>query len=181
MSRLEDLSFLDLRSLSDTLAAHAPAVSELRRSEWLGVVELITLRLTVEHGSLPAESWATSLSAYTYALEAAVTSGSIDQRECLIRRLHLASLLLRQIPPNVGTDILDPGRLIDLTLQEIPMSAEEARDLSAEWRALDISQIRILRKIKNLLSPALGLVREADGEVRDERLKAWEEVVPSLP
>ncbi|MFJ9428085.1 hypothetical protein ACIRQY_00350 [Streptomyces sp. NPDC101490] len=181
MSRLDDLSSLDLRSLSEVLAAHALAISDLGHGQWLGVVELMTMRLTDECGSLKAESWAASSSALAYALEAAVTSGSIDQRESVIRRLNLSVALLQQVPPNVEVDILNPGHLIDLLFQELPMSADEARNLSVDWRSLDIAQIRILRAVKNLVSPALSLARLASkGEV-DGRLKAWEEVFPSLP
>lgn len=181
MNRLDDLASLDLRSLSEVLAAHAPTVSELGRGQWLGVVELITMRLTDECGSLSAESWATCSLALAYALEAAVASEDIDERESVIRRLNLSVALLQRIPPNAAVDILNPSHLIDLLFLELPMSVEEARDLSVDWRALDIAQIRLLRAVKNLVSPALSLARLVSREEIDGRLKAWEEVFPSLP
>ncbi|MFI6446749.1 hypothetical protein [Kitasatospora sp. NPDC050543] len=180
MNEFDNLASLDLRSLSEILATHAPTVPELGRGQWLGVVELMTMRLTDECGSLPAESWATCSLALSYALEAAVASGSIDQRESVIRRLNLSVALLQRVPLNAEVDILNPGHLVDLLFQEIPMSVEEARDLSVDWRALDIAQIRLLRAVKNLVSPALSLARLVPREV-DGRLKAWEEVFPSLP
>ncbi|MER5275670.1 hypothetical protein ABT025_07920 [Streptomyces sp. NPDC002809] len=180
MIRLDDLTSLDLRSLSEVLAAHAPIVPDLGSGEWLGIVELMTMRLTDECSSLPVESWATCSLALAYALEAAVASGSIDQRESVIRRLNLSVALLRQVPANTEVDILNPGHLIDLLFQELPISSEETRDLSVDWRALDIAQIRTLRAVKNLVSPALSLARLAPREI-DGRLKAWEEVFPSLP
>ncbi|MEU3752393.1 hypothetical protein AB0H17_06415 [Streptomyces olivoreticuli] len=181
MNQLDDLASLDLRSLSEILAARGLTVSELSRGQWLGVVELMTLRLTNECDSLSGESWATCSSALAYALEAAVASGSIDARESLIRRLNLSVALLGRIPSSGEVDILNPGHLIDLMLQELPVSVEEARDMSADWRALDITQIRLLRIVKNLVSPAFDLARMASGEDFDGRLKAWEEVFPSLP
>ncbi|MEU9496645.1 hypothetical protein AB0D73_33315 [Streptomyces sp. NPDC048215] len=180
MIGLDDLTSLDLRSLSEVLAAHAPRVPDLGSDQWLGVVELMTMRLTDECSSLPAESWATCSLALGYALDAAVALGSIDQRESVIRRLNLSVALLRQVPVSTEVDILNPGHLIDLLFQELPISSDEARDLSVEWRALDIAQIRILRAAKNLVSPALGLARLAPREI-DGRLEAWEEVFPSLP
>ncbi|MEU2134583.1 hypothetical protein [Streptomyces sp. NPDC018352] len=181
MNRFDDLASLDLRSLSEVLATHAPAVPGLGRGQWLGVVELMTMRLTDECGSLSAESWATCASALAYALEAAVASGAISRSESVIRRLNLSVALLERVPPNPEVDILNPGHLIDLLFQELPMSAEEARDWSVDWRGLDISQIRLLRLAKNLVSPALRLVKMAPGGEFDGRLKAWGEVFRSLP
>lgn len=181
MNRLDDLASLDLRSLSAVLAAHSPMVHELGRGQWLGVVELMTMRLTDECSSLSAESWVTCASALAYALEAAVASGSIDQRESVIRRLNLSVALLQWVPPNPEVDILNPGHQIDLLFQELPMSVEEARDLSADWRTLNIAKIRLLRAVKNLVSPALSLAKKVPEEDHDGRLKAWEEVFPSLP
>ncbi|KJK55510.1 hypothetical protein [Saccharothrix sp. ST-888] len=181
MNRFNELTSLDLRSLSQVLAGRAPTLPELGPGEWLGVVELLTMRLTDECDGLSVESWATCSLALAYALEAAVASDSIDQRESVIRRLNLSAAVLRQIPPNAEVDILNPDGLIELLFQELPMSAEEARELSVDWRALDIAQIRRLRAAKNLVSPALDLASLVSGEEFHERLKAWGEVFPSLP
>lgn len=158
MNSLDDLASLDLRLLSEVLAAHALTVHELGSGQWLGVVELITMRLMEASVSLSVESWATCSLAHAYALEAAVASGAIDERESVIRRLNLSVTLLRRIPPNVAVDILNPSHLIDILFQELPISAEEARELSVDWRALDIAQIR-LRAVKKLVSPVLSLAR----------------------
>ncbi|MFJ3503681.1 hypothetical protein [Streptomyces sp. NPDC090135] len=180
MNRFDELVALDLQSLSEVLAARTPEVSELRRGQWLGIVELMTLRLTEGCASLPADSWATCSSALSYAFEAAMTSGSIDQRESVIRRLNLSVALLQQVPSNHEVDILNPSHQIDLLFGELPISVEEARVLSVDWRTLDIAQIRLLRAVKNLVSPALSLGRLAPGDVNG-RLQGWEEVFPSLP
>ncbi|WP_157850863.1 hypothetical protein [Streptomyces exfoliatus] len=181
MNSFDDLAALDLRSLSEALAAHVPGVSELGPNEWLGVVELLTARLADECRGLSGASWGTCSEALGYALNSAVASGVIDHRESVIRLLNLSLAVLRQVPSNAEIDILNPDLLIDLLFRELPMSVEEARDLSADWRTREIAQIRRLRAVKNLLSPALALVRMAFGEDFDERLKAWEEVFPSLP
>jgi hypothetical protein len=181
MSSFDDLASLNLRALSETLAAHAPRVSELDLREWLGVVELVTARLVDECVGLPEASWMTCSAALGNALHAAVVSGAIDHRESVIRRLNLSVALLHQISPNAEIDVLNPDHLIDLLFRELPMSAEEARDLSADWRTLEIAHIRRLRAAKNLVSPGLDLMRLLSREDLDERLKAWAEVFPSLP
>ncbi|MFF7711060.1 hypothetical protein [Streptomyces sp. NPDC007988] len=183
MNRPNDLASLDLQSLSEVLASHVPTVPELGSGQWLGVVELMTMRLSEECGSLSADSWATCTSALAYALDAAVASGSIDQRESVTRRLNLSVALLQRVPPNPDVEILNPPYLIGLLFQELPVSVEEARELSVDWRVLDIPQIRLLRAAKNLVSPAISLARmmREHGEELDGRLKAWEEVFPFLP
>ncbi|MFF7402286.1 hypothetical protein [Streptomyces murinus] len=181
MNSFDDLASRDLRSLVEVLASHAPARSELVPVQWLGVVELLTTRLADGFGDLPTELQGTCLAAFGYALETAVASDAIDYRESVIRRLNLSLALLQKIPSNAESDVLDFGGLIDLLLQELPMSAEEARSLSTDWRSLDISQIRLLRAAKNLVAPGLAISRLVSGMNFDPRLKVWEEILPSLP
>ncbi|WP_085214294.1 hypothetical protein [Streptomyces sp. Amel2xC10] len=181
MNSFDDLTSLDLRSLAEVLASQAPAQAGLVPGQWLGVVELLTMRLTDGFGDLPTELWGTCSEAFGYALETAVASGAIDYRGSVIRRLNLSLALLQKVPPNAEIDVLNPVYLVDLLLQELPMSAEDARTLSADWRSLEISQIRLLRVAKNLVSPGLAISRLASGKEFDPRLKAWEEVLPLLP
>ncbi|MFJ9823668.1 hypothetical protein ACIRSU_04730 [Streptomyces sp. NPDC101160] len=178
---MDDLTSLDLGSLAEVLASRTLTRAELGPGQWLGVVELLTMRLADGFGELSTELWGTCSAALTYALETAVASGAIDHRESVIRRLNLSLALLQKVRPNAGLDILDPRQLIEILLEELPMSAEEARTLSTDWRSLDISQIRRLRAAKNLLSPGLALSRLASGEEFDPRLRAWVQVFPSLP
>ena len=181
MNSFDDLTSLDLRSLAEVLASHAPAQAELVPGQWLGIVELLTMHLTEGFDDLPTELWSTCSEACGYALETAVASGAIDYRESVIRRLNLALPLLQKAPPNAEFDVLNPDHLVDLLLQELPISAEEARTLLVDWRSLDTSQIRLLRAAKNLVSPGLAIFRLTSGKGFDPRLRAWEEVLPSLP
>ncbi|MFD8419534.1 hypothetical protein [Streptomyces sp. NPDC059466] len=181
MSGFDDLAALRLEPLAEVLASHTPAQAELTAGQWLGVVELLTMRLTHEFGDLPSERREICSSAFGHALDSAVASGAIDYRESLIRRTNLSLVLLQDTPPDTSVDLLNPGPLIELLLLEVPMPAEEAGAMSADWRSLDISRIRDLRMAKNLVSPGLaiaGLMRE---EERDPRLEEWERVLPSLP
>ncbi|MGC9539866.1 hypothetical protein [Streptomyces sp. UG1] len=181
MNQLNDLAALDLLSLSEMLATGTPMRSELDPGQWLAVVELLTMRLAEGCGDVPTERWAMCSAALDYALETAVSSGAIDRREGVIRRLNLSVALLPQIPSSPEVDILNPEHLIELLFRELPMSAEEARQLSSGWRSLHVSQIRRLRVAKNLVTPALSLARLMSEEEFAERLREWEEVLPSLP
>ncbi|GAB3925324.1 hypothetical protein GCM10029976_018400 [Kribbella albertanoniae] len=181
MNQFDDLVALDPVSLSETLVSQRPTVAELSKGEWLGVVELLTARLANEVLPVSTDRWLTYLGALAYALDSAVASGAIDQRECLIRRLNLAVALREQAPPSTGDATLDPSVLIDLLFEELPISAEQARDMSTNWRALDVAQIRTLRSVKNLMSPALALATALPAAEVDPRFKVWREVFPSLP
>lgn len=181
MSSFDNVASLNLRSLAEVLASHTPTQAELAPGQWLGMVELLTMRLTDGFDELPTELWGTCSEAFDYALEIAVTSGAIDYHESVIRRLNLSLTLLQRVPPNTEFDFLNPGYLVDLLLQELPVSAEEVRAISPDWRHLDISQIRLLRAVKNLLTPGLAISRLASGKEFDQRLKEWEELLPSLP
>ncbi|MGW2691496.1 hypothetical protein [Streptomyces sp. NPDC001296] len=181
MNSFVDLTSLDLQSLAEVLASHTPAQSDLAAGQWLGVVELLTMRLTHGFGDLPTGYWYMCSSAFGYALDSAVASGAIDYRESLIRRMNLSLVLLQKTPPNTRVDLLNPDLLIGLLLPELPMSAEEACIMSADWRNLDISQIRALRMAKNLVSPGLAIARLVCEEELDPRLQEWERILPSLP
>ncbi|MFE7635883.1 hypothetical protein ACFU7Z_17820 [Kitasatospora sp. NPDC057518] len=180
-TELDELVRLDLHALSETLASHSPGVVELGAGEWLGVVELLTMRLTDECGGLSADAWRACSSSITYALDAAVATGSIDHREAVIRRLNLSAALLQRVPVDAEVDLLDPNRIMETFLGEIPISIEEARELSTDWRGRDLADIRRLRAAKSLVLPTLIAMRSAVGEDLDPRLKEWEVILPALP
>ncbi|MFC8453853.1 hypothetical protein [Kitasatospora sp. NPDC057223] len=179
--RTDKLAELDLRELAEALGARTLGVSELGPGQWLGVVELLTLRLTDECDQLSVESWATCSRALAYTLEAAVDSGSIDHHEAVVRRLNLSAALLRRFPPNMEIDLLNPNRVVEVFFGEISMSTEEAREKSVDWRNQDIADIRRLRIARGLVWPTLLAVHAAFGDEFDPRLKEWEDIFPSLP
>lgn len=181
MNSFDYLVPLDLHCLVEVLASQASAEPELEAGQWLGVVELLTMRLVEGFADLPKELWGTSSVAFAHALEKAVATGVIDHNESVIRRLHLSLALLQRVPPSAQLDILDPGRLIDLLLRELPMSAEEASALSRDWSTRSIKEIRSLRAAKNLLSPGLAISKLVPGEGLELRLRSWEQVFPLLP
>lgn len=177
----EDLVSQDLPALVAILSKGVPHASELDPMEWLGVVQRFSERLISGAQGLSDDSWHACSRAFSYVLDAAVASGGIDHHDSVIRRLNLTLALLRRVRPNAAIDILSVNHVVDLLFRELPMSAEEARDLSVDWRSLDIVQIRCLRRIRNLLSPVLSLRELPPGEQVDGRLDAWQAVFPLLP
>ncbi|MFI1166118.1 hypothetical protein ACH4UM_21490 [Streptomyces sp. NPDC020801] len=181
MNNFDDLVSLDLHRLVEVLASQAPAEPDLEPGQWLGVVELLTMRLTEGFKDLPMELRGTCSVAFAHVLEKAVATGAIDHSESVIRRLNLSLDLLQRVPPSNHVDILDPGRLIELLLRELPMSAEEANVLSSDWRARSVTHMRRLRIVKNLLTPGLAIAKLAPGKGSESRLRSWGQVFPLLP
>ncbi len=172
---------LDLQRLSERLAVGSPESVDLYPMQWLGVVELLTMQITECCADASAESWTVYSRAYSYSLDSAVSSGSFDHYEAVVRRLNLSAALLQRVPASSDVDLLDPNRILDLFLSEIQMSPEEARVLSFEWQGRNISDIRRLRSARSLVWPTLLAFRTVLRDDLDPRLKEWESVFPLLP
>jgi hypothetical protein len=181
MGRLNDLALLDLRSLVRILTASVDTCKDLKPSEWLGVVELLTMRVVEECDGLSGEQLSMCSVALAQAFEGAVAAGVIDPLELVVRRLNLSAALFQRIAPNSEVDMLNPNNMLELLFGSLPMSVDEARRLSADWRVLDISQIRHLRVVKNLVSPAVNFAQLVTEESLAARLRSWGELLPSLP
>ncbi|MFF0572719.1 hypothetical protein [Streptosporangium saharense] len=178
MSDFEDLLELDLRQLSAALSVGRPSAEELEQNQWTGLIELLTMRLVGACEELSAEDWAVCSTALDYVFRAAGKIKAIDHEEEVIRRLNLSAALLRHVAPRSEVDLLDPDHAVDLLLRELPVSADEARDMVVRWRALEINQIRRLRSAKNLLSPVVDIIPR---HTHDSRLRVWMSIFPSLP
>lgn len=176
-----DLFALDLRSIATRLAAGSPAQSELVTQEWLAVVQLLSSRILNNATELPPEDWPLVMRAYDYAVDTAISAGDFDHTEKIYRALHLSADLLRKVPPNPDIELLDPRRMTDLLLRELPMPVEQARAQAEHWLTLERPEIFRLRIAKVFLRPGLYLAHRAHGEQLPEPLKSWEEVFPSLP
>ncbi len=181
MVKANDLAKLDLRSLATRLAAGSPARSELGTQEWLAVVQLLTARVTDDAVELSRQDWSLVARAYDYAVDTAIAAGDFDHREKTSRALHLSSALLRKVPPNPDIELLDPHRMTELLIRELPMPVEQARAQAGHWMTLERPEMLRLRIAKEFLRPGLYLAHRAHGEHLPEPLESWEEVFPSLP
>lgn len=181
MTDSNELARLDLRSLATRLATGSPAQSELGTQEWLAVVQLLTTRILRDAVELSTDDWGLVAQAYAYAVDTAIAAGDFDHREKTYRALHLSSNLLRQVPANPDIELLDPHRMTELLIRELPMPVEQARAQAEHWTTLERSEILALRIAKEFLRPGLYLAHRAYGEHLPEPLNSWERVFPSLP
>src|SRR5215469_9345031 len=169
MMTLQDLTSLDGRQLARWLVAQpAASLAELRRSELLAVVELLTSRLTAESQAFSADDWRAGSEAVDLVLAAAEAAGSIEPNESVIRRLNLSAALLQRVLPQEDIPILDLNRIRMYFAKAVPMSPGQARDLASDWQSRDVPVVRQLRFAKNLVTPML-LVRDF---VLDDKMHA---------
>jgi hypothetical protein len=181
MTTLHELTSMSVRQLSEVIAMSKLRPADLGQGEWLAVVQLLTARLITESGALSEADWLVCSSAVDYTLTTAEAGGFIDHNDYVIRLLNLSAALLQRISPKSDIPILNPQRMFALFIETVPMSAENARILSLDWRTLDISMIRQLRLAKNLVAPLLTVSRVLSDDDIADRLGVWDEVFPLLP
>ncbi|GAA3852303.1 hypothetical protein GCM10022243_17450 [Saccharothrix violaceirubra] len=181
MTLFEDLSPLDLLSLSRALLSEEFAAAELTPFDWLGIVEMLEGSLVDKCQDLTPREWSVCVLALARSHASAVDSGILDDREVLVRRLNLGAVLTRGVPVSREFEILNPDALIAELFRKLPMTIDEARRMSADWRSLEISQIRVLRSVKNLVTPAVQLARVAPGTAWLPMLRLWADILPDLP
>jgi hypothetical protein len=149
-------------------------------SDWRALVELYTAKIT----ELPAEEHrdelGEELALFERLLDESEQAGALSALECTTRRLNLAWALLSRLPARHDGSLLDPDHIVELLLDDVPLTPEAAAAVD-DWRRLDRSEILRLRTAKNLLRPALAALRAAKGDALDERVKPWEAVFARLP
>ncbi|MEQ7125103.1 hypothetical protein ABN034_11325 [Actinopolymorpha sp. B11F2] len=176
-SPFQELVRLDRKQLVATLASQNFVVASMDSEEWLGLVQLLTTRIIDECVGLTAAEWRSSSRALGYVLESASAAGALGPGETAVRRLNLTAALFQKVSPNEEIDLLSADQTAELLFREIPIAPEQARALASRWTELDIEEIRQLRFIKNLLTPALMMKDALD----DARLDTWEQIYPLLP
>ena len=101
--------------------------------------------------------------------------------ESVIRRLNLSAVVLRRAALSDDILILSPDRIASLFAETVPMTVQQARLLAADWRSLEIADIRRLRLVKNLVTPMI-LISHLLSENRPMvEIEDWEEILPLLP
>lgn len=178
LNRLSALSATELTALLETPDSVLVGISG---GEWYAVVQLLTQRLTWEGGSLSGEELNRGAAALDIALGQAERAGGIGQNERAIRRLNLTSALLRIRGQSPDVVLLSPQRMYDLFSEAVPFSPAQIRAFPVDWRTLDITVIRRLRLVKNLVTPLLGVrsILEEAGFV--DEMSEWSEILPRLP
>lgn len=181
MTDLERLAAMTATELSGMFADQESLPADMRAGDWLAAVQLLTARLTEEAESLSGQELNRGAAALDTALDRAEQAGDIDKNEGAIRRLNLASALIRLRGPDPDVVFLNPQRMYDLFTEATPLSTAQLRELPADWRTLDIADIRRLRVVKNLLAPLVGVAPIMAQAGFAEEVGVWEETLPLLP
>lgn len=178
--QVDELTTADLGTLVVWIESDDASVGQLSPQQWLAAVELVTGRLTdVADGA--GGNWLRLSNAYFRYLSFAEKSGIIDELDATIRSLNLTSVLLGKVGSRESISLLSPVAALSSFLAQVPVSLPEARELSENWRTIDISDVRLLRVVKNLLTPASSLKPfVGDGWMRSA-LCDWEAIYPKLP
>jgi hypothetical protein len=174
---LERLAATDLISLAEWLVSEEAQVVCLAPQERLGVLQMLTSRLTLDFRQVSPEDWPCVSDAFDSALGLA----GLDQDENLIRRLNLMSVLLRHVSSRNDIAILDPERAVESFFGTVPVSLGDARRLVPQWRTEGIDNIRRLRVAKNMLTPLASFSQLLSGSRSIARLNEWLELMPRLP
>jgi hypothetical protein len=181
MTNFDELAAADLPALTTWLESNDAQVSQLDQQRWLAMVELTTAKLTSAASDLERHDWQRLSNAYFRCLTLAKESGVLDETEAVIRSLNLTSALLSELDPQESVGILNPDKGVASFFQYVPVSLVEAHELSENWRAIGVADIRRLRVAKNLLTPILSL----KAFVKDRQIRAaledWEAAFPKLP
>jgi hypothetical protein len=117
---------------------------------------------------------------YFYALDAVGFADEVMRPEWVARRLMIAEALLTRRAPSREVDILDPRWAVELFLSSVEMSVEDASELSEGWWDRDVSDIRRLRHVKNILAPTLRIRPYLADHSSDDVLDGWARVFPRL-
>lgn len=180
----QDLNQLSSLALPEFLRA-ATALAETPETVpgrlWRGLLQTVTSRISGELAQLDGIGVTGALATYTAVLSAAEQDGGLSHEETIVRRLNFSAVLLQVLSPSGESALLDPRQIEALFLREVPIALEQAEELAARWRELEVAAIRRLRAAKNMATPTLAALRFAQAEPVDSRMHAWESLVPRLP
>jgi hypothetical protein len=138
---------------------------------WLGLIQTATLRATTADEA--RDEWARLA---VSALETAREEGALEDREVRPREVNL----FRTLDDPLGAGLV-PDEVVAACLALAGMTPAEAGAVEWAHRAEDIDKMRTLRRVRNVVQPAVAIVDFVeDGELRRE-LEAWSEVLPRLP
>jgi hypothetical protein len=146
---------------------------------WLGVVEPATLHATRPECPEPERRAWTRLA--VTALETARATGGLSGREVAARMAHLCRALARYGPPEGFAPELRPERVARACLSVAGMTAAEAAATPWRPRAEDVAAMRDLRRVRNVIAPAVQLAEHVDDRRTRDELAAWRDVLSRLP
>jgi len=144
---------------------------------WLGLIEPATLHATAPR-SPDRPAWTRLTVA---ALETARMTGALTGREVAARMAHLCRALARYGAPEAYDPALRPDRVARACLDVTGMTAAQAAATPWRLRAADVAVMRDLRRVRNVVAPAVALADRIEDTGTRRELAAWRAVLPRLP
>jgi hypothetical protein len=178
IEELNSLRHEDAPLQRERLLARRPA-SDLRVNWWLGVIQVVSGRAT--NPDLPDADRSEWAGLAAVALDTARDAGDLDAHEVVYRKANLSLALTRYGSPQSFSPALRPDLVVRDSLAEAGMSSEEAAATPWQLRAEDIDIMRKLRRVRNIVAPAVQLAAHVEDEQTKRELAAWSEVLPKLP
>lgn len=165
--------------LENWLSFEQPTGDE-RANWWLGwvLVSVGKIQSVVGAGDIPD---AATLDRVVRVLNAATGEGAVAAADVAIRLANLAGVIAK-----TGTIInrppeLRPDAAARKCLQLIPQDLAEVELAVARWRSLSIGEIRVLRRVKNLVDPMMRLAPFLEDCDLADRVAKWRNILPQLP
>ncbi|MFJ7160003.1 hypothetical protein ACIQUQ_34325 [Streptomyces sp. NPDC101118] len=182
MTYADELCALDLDELAIRFSDGSPRFAELDVHTWLAVMGRLADGL-IEHAvEIDPRKWEFYSNAVESAWHAADRSGKIPPRETLLRGMNLTLALLHRVPQVSGVPLVDARMQAAGGLGEITVTPDEAESMSRGWQHRELREIAALRRIKEILKPALGLLEFIPpDDTTAKQLTRWREVYPLLP
>jgi hypothetical protein len=147
----------DRSSLVTWLRSSEPHDVRWTGNEWLGVLQLFTMRLTQEGSEVAPAEWPAHSAAYDVLLDRTRHASGIDAREAVVRRLLLTAAALTHTRPTREVALLDPRHAITAFNAALPMQTAEAVRVAPQWRSLVPDDMRRLVRAAGLVTAAGGL------------------------
>ncbi|MBW4496335.1 MAG: hypothetical protein KME26_25315 [Oscillatoria princeps RMCB-10] len=97
-----------------------------------------------------------------------------------ISSMTLRAAMIRKLGGVPGDAVLDINRLLQWFWDKLKWSREEVEKKAANWRALNIEEIRELRQLKNRLK-VISALADSDKFVLEPEIKAWLSLREKLP
>ncbi|MEU8330938.1 hypothetical protein [Micromonospora sp. NPDC048839] len=170
---------LDRSSLVTWLRSSEPHDVRWTGNEWLGVLQLFTMRLTQEGAEVAPAEWPAHSTAFDVLLDGTQRADGIDAREAVVRRLLLTATALTHTRPTREVALLDPRHAITAFNAVLPVRTAEAARVAPRWRSLAPEDMRGLFRAAGLVTAARALKPYLDETDAGNRafaadLAAWE-------
>jgi hypothetical protein len=179
--QFDALVAMDVRRLASNLAGQPPQPGDLPPNQWLGVIGHLCSQIIEECAAFDFEEWVMVSRAVDNALLAGREAGAEERWSTVTRRLNLTAAILQRVPPMNDGSLRDPGIAAEIFLTEASVSVQEAEALSIDWRERDISTVRQLRVLKNMLAPMVFIRPLLEDGIVKADLDTWVQLLPSLP